>query len=293
VATLVAEPPKSTELPAGEVAFEVEVGNYKELSLVGDDDDPSRYRACFRDLIAAIAKTVRKVPHDVPFAVHLQLPSEADRDASLMAWQACWRAAKLRPATAVLIEPEQGVMALDEWLDIRGGPQLERFILFAAVQLRETPSDDCTEAAAALLLSWAPLASRYQLQPIALLHRPIEADSGEFETALTTPLQWEHATGDQVRDLWEAGLEPAEKSIISRHIAKLVFGVSKTEKLSGIHDIDEMFDHLGGATGWLTLALGIEHAASTQRPQLMAWREGKFRVAVAQPAGQTSTHATE
>ncbi|WP_250467823.1 hypothetical protein [Caballeronia sp. GAFFF2] len=287
MARLIAEPANTAELPTGEIA--VSVSNYKELPLVGDDDDPSRYRACFGDLIGAMVDVVRKIPHDAPFAVRLQLPKEADRDTSLAAWQACWTAAKLRPTTAILIEPEQGVMALDEWLDVRGGPKLERFVLFAAVQLREAPFDDSTEAAVALLLSWAPLAYRYELCPLAILHRPIEGESEECRAVLTTPLRFGHATGDQISDLWEAALESDEKSIISRDISSLVAGVSKTEKLSGIHDIDKTFDRLDGATGWLTLTLGIEHAADTKRPQLMAWREGRFRVAVAQPGGQTST----
>ncbi len=79
-------------------------------------------------------------------------------------------------------------MALDAWLDETGGPALERFRLFVAVQLHETPPQNSAEAAVALLLGWAPLAERLELPAIATLHRPVAAAHGLADTIRTAAL---------------------------------------------------------------------------------------------------------
>ncbi|MEX3693409.1 hypothetical protein AB3X91_18870 [Paraburkholderia sp. BR14263] len=271
---------------------ETDVNGFSALPLIGDDEDPSRYRVCFQELIRSIANSVRTIPRDAPFSVKLQLPEDADKEALLNLWQACWHAEKLRVMKAGVIETDTGVMLLDEWLDVRGGPELEKFLLLAAARLHHTPEQGGSEAAVALLLSWAPLARRHYINPIALLHRPVEAEADNTDTALINALQWGRTTGDKVNHLWEAGLRSTDKAAIAKSMSGLASGVTQSENLSGIHDVDSILGHLGGATGWLAIALGIEHAANSNSPQLIAWREHLLRFAVVQPVGQTSTDAT-
>ncbi|MET3449111.1 hypothetical protein [Ralstonia sp. 1138] len=263
---------------ASEAALRPEI----TLSLAGDDEDPTRYRACFKDLIDAVANMVSAIPADVPFSVRLALPEGEGRQAQLDSWQACWCAKGLRTAKAALVPTETGVMALDAWLDQKGGPQLENFTLFVAVGLRDTPSSEVAEAAVALLLGWAPLAKRRRLKSIALLHRPVEEGVQTPESAMTTSLQWGCTTPDKVEDVWQVGLDAIDKTAIADRLGNLSFGVSQTPGLSGVHDLDSELGRQGVAGGWLALALGIEHAAQAKRPQWVAWREGTLRFAIIQ-----------
>lgn len=124
------------------------------LDLLEDKNMPGRYRACFRELLNQVADAVTAVPRNVPLDVRLHLPADADRESLLDTWHACWGARDLRPVNATLLSSERGLMALDEWLDIRGGLSLEKFTLFVSIQLHDTPPQNSAEAAVALLLGW-------------------------------------------------------------------------------------------------------------------------------------------
>jgi hypothetical protein len=261
---------------------------HSALAALGDSDGSNRYRTCFEDLIAAIEPLVATIPRDVPFGVRLQLPDDADRDALLETWQTCWDAKDMRRAEAVPVPADQGVMALDEWLDNRGGPALEKFLLFVAVQLHDTPPQNSAEAAVAMLLGWAPLAGRRRIPLVAHLHRPVEAEpGGATDAPIATALLWGRTAGDKVDDLWQAGLDGSEKSAVAKSMSDLSINVSQSENLSAIHDIDTSMGRPGVAAGWLALALGIEHAKQNNNPQLVAWREGALRFAVVQPVAPT------
>jgi len=253
------------------------------LTLDSEDEDTGRHRACFRELIDSVAGAVRAIPLDVPFGVRLQLPDDVDHEALLNTWQACWADAGLRTANAVLVKTETGVMMLDEWLDNRGGPVLEKFLLFVAVQLHLTLTENSTEAAVAIVLGWAPLARRRHIKPIALLHRPVVAKSDTSDVPISTALQWGRTTGEKIKDLWQTGLTGADKAAATKSMSTLSIGVSQTSNLTGIHDICTALGHPGNAAGWLTVVLGIEHAIQKNNPQLLAWREGTLRFAVVRP----------
>jgi hypothetical protein len=175
-------------------------------------------------------------------------------------------------------------MALDGWLDIRGGPELEKFTLFVSVQLHHKPPPNSAEAAVALLLGWAPLAERRGFKPLALLHRPVEVDAMVLSAAVPLALLWGKAEASQLNDLWQAGLKGKDKSALVQAASDLSLGISQSDELSGIHDIDVAMGDPGVAAGWLALVLAVEHAAMTGKPQLMATREGALRLAITQPA---------
>jgi hypothetical protein len=260
------------------------------LTVAEDPKVPGRYRACFLALLDLIAVEVATIPNAVPLAVRVQLPRDAaDQELVLETWQTCWLERKLRRVQATLLPAQKGVMALDEWLDIRGGPALEKFTLFVSVQLHDKPAENSAEAAVALLLGWAPLAERHGVKALATLHRPIEAGLGTLIDSIHTGLLWGGVIASKVDDLWQAALEAPDKPDLINSASDISLGVSKTHRLSGIHDVDIALGHAGAAAGWLAVSLAIEHASHTGKPQLIAWREGSLRFAVVQAAVQDAT----
>jgi hypothetical protein len=254
------------------------------LTLADDGGNVGRYRSSFMELLGPIAEAINAVPRNAPFNVRLELPTEVDQGLLLGVWQACWQECEFRPADASLCSTKRGLMALDGWLDIRGGPELEKFTLFVSVQLHHKPPPNSAEAAVALLLGWAPLAERRGFKPLALLHRPVEVDAMVLSAAVPLALLWGKAEASQLNDLWQAGLKGKDKSALVQAASDLSLGISQSDELSGIHDIDVAMGDPGVAAGWLALVLAVEHAAMTGKPQLMATREGALRLAITQPA---------
>jgi len=257
------------------------------LALLDDEEGGGRYRPCFIKILDLIADAVTAIPRNLPLGVRLQLPADTDQESLLATWHDCWEKKGLRRNKAKLLSPAQGLMALDEWLDIRGGPSLEKIILFISVQLHDIPPENSAEASVALLLGWEPLVGRREMKPLALLHRPVEAESTSLNDAISTALLWGETNALGIGDLWQAGLKKEDKPALIQGTSDLSLGISQTENLAGIHDIDKALGNPGVAAGWLAVALAIEHAVQSGRPQLIAWREGSLRLAVAQPAAKT------
>lgn len=242
-----------------------------------------RFQSCFTALIRQLSTSLAQIPRRVPFAVYLQWPSDASHDPLLDLWKKSWHAAGYRSVKTILLREEQGIMALDEWLDIRGGPELEKVALFVAVQMHETPGANSAEAAIALLLGWAPLVERKGLTSLALLHRPVEDTSDNVNETVSRAILWGNTEADNVEHLWQAGLTRADQSALMQASSDLSLGLSSKDASGGIHDIDAAIGDAGVAAAWLAMALAIEHASQTRRPQLVASRQNTRRAAVIQP----------
>ncbi|MEX3962129.1 hypothetical protein AB4Y42_07895 [Paraburkholderia sp. EG286B] len=268
-----------------------ERSQYDSLGLAGDDEDPTRYRACFKELTSSIARAIRLLPSEIPLSIRLQLPENVNRDALLEAWRGIWSSAKLRPAIISLVFPERGVMELDEWLDIRGGPTLERCTLYVSARLREGPTGQGAEAATAILLGWAPLARRHGIRPIALLHRPVESPPQDFESAIARALLWGEASLDRVEDVWLSGIGGREKVAIAKYIEPQAATRRKGGDVEAIRDISSFLGDVGEVSAWLAIALGIENALHAKCPQLVASREGTLRFSVVQQDENEQDHA--
>lgn len=282
VSTLLRKP---DEKDASSTGDGVAGGRSGSLELAGDDEDPGRYRACFRVLISQIAESVRAIPSDVPFAIRLHLSERVDRSALLESWRTIWNAAKLRPAIPSLVVTERGMVELDEWLDIHGGPRLEQCVLYVGVRLRGTPSSPGAEAASAVLLGWAPLVRRHSVRVMALLHRPVEAKAPDVESGMASALMWGQTTVDAVEDVWLTGVRGEEKVAISKYARQAPASGGNAGR-GQIRDVTALLGDVGEASGWLAIALGIENALREHGPQLVACREGTLRFAVIQPDGK-------
>lgn len=247
----------------------------------------SRYRSCFVQLLERLKDSLHRLPGGVPFEVYLQVPTNVEQDEVRLIWQACWAAAGHCSVKLSLLARDQGVMALDAWLDLDGGPALEKFELFVAAELHGIPPVNSAESAVALLFSWAPLAERNGLTSLASLHRPVEVALDPISDMVARTLLWGGAESAQVGDLWQGGLEHADKSALVQASSDLALGVSQTDDLTGIHDIDAAIGDPGAVAAWLAIALAVEHASQTGTPQLLASRQSTLRLAVVQPATET------
>ncbi|MEX3812708.1 hypothetical protein AB3X96_21000 [Paraburkholderia sp. BR13439] len=253
------------------------------LTLEGTDI-LSRYRACFDALLERISDAVTAIPQEVPFSVRLHLPADGDRQSLLRTWEVCWAAKNLRPTKTKTLSVIQGLMALDQWLDVRGGSGLEKATLYVSVQLHEHASQSSAEAAVCVLLAWAPLAERCALKTKALLHRPVETEAGDLKAGISRALLWGNATSAGIKVLWQAGLTGTLKADLLRVASEVNLGVAQTVGLPGVHDIDLAVGMPGVCAGWLAVALGIESAMQTAAPQLIAWHEATLRFAVVNAA---------
>jgi hypothetical protein len=173
-------------------------------------------------------------------------------------------------------------MELDEWLDVRGGPRLEQFVLYVGVRLRAAPSSADGEAASAILLGWAPLARRHSVRVIAQLHRPVEGDAQTLKSRLATALLWGQTTSHAVEDIWLAGVRGDDKVAISK-CARQPFANDGESGHGEVRDVTALLGDVGEVSSWLAVSLGIESAIQTHRPQLVACCEGTLRFAVVQP----------
>lgn len=260
----------------------VDAVRHSALELKADAESAGRYRACFDALLNQIAGSVAAIPSKVPLSVHLNLPDGMDQEELLNAWQSCWTAQNLRPVKAKLLATAPGVMILDEWLDIRGGPLLEKTSLIVSVQLHDAPPQSSAEAAVGVLLAWAPLAQRYALNAQAVLHRPVEVGAPGLDCAASEALLWSNTTPDDAGDLWQVGLSRSDKRTLLQAASDTKLAVSQTDGFAGIHDVDLAIGNPGICAGWLAIALGVEHTTRTGVQQLLAWREGALRLAVIQ-----------
>jgi hypothetical protein len=255
---------------------------HSRLPLAEEVEPGGRYAEVFEAILGQLEMPLRALPPSVPLDVTLQVSDGVDPAPLRHAWQTCWTATGLHHVEASVLPANDGLMALDAWLDETGGPALERFRLFVAVQLHETPPQNSAEAAVALLLGWAPLAERLELPAIATLHRPVAAAHGLADTIRTAAL-FGQITPDALTHLWQSGLQKAEKAAMLTEGSDIALGAVQTDAFAGVHDIDAALGNPGVATPWLAAALAVENARQRGEPQLIACRESTLCLAVVRP----------
>lgn len=253
------------------------------LSPMEGEAEKGRYGALFLSLLADVDDVLRDLPQGVPLDVRLQVSDAEDRELLLENWKRYWEKQHYPQATASVIEAAQGLMALDEWLDIQGGPSLEKVTLFVAAQLHAQPPENSGEAGVALIFAWPPLAERLRLKPIALVHRPVRSIAQQVDEALSTASQWGGVSATEIRNIWQAGLTARDKPPLLRVASASGSESAEDAPLSAMHDIDIALGDAGAARDWLATALAIEHAWQSGEPQLIAVRERAFSAAVVKP----------
>jgi len=242
------------------------------------DEDQSRCTASVMNrLLDALQGKLKSIPAWLPLEVYLQLPSEIDSALQIDLWMESWRVRALPAARIELLPADVGLMALDSWLDHRGGPELEKIVLIAAVQTHKDPPDNSAEAAVALLLGWPPTLARHGLQSVALVHRPVQSATDTVENGISLAATWGDTDPDAIDHLWLSGLSLRNKAQVSLLAARS--GLAALQK-PGLYDIDFAVGHAGVAASWLALTLAIEYAIQMKVAQMIACGEDALQFAV-------------
>ncbi|WP_158664368.1 hypothetical protein [Cupriavidus metallidurans] len=256
---------------------------HTRLALPEEYQGTDRYRQVFRALLAKLDHALCALPSGVPFDVQLQLPGDADSEPLLTIWSTCWDDCGLRPTKARLLPDGAGLMALDTWLDECGGPALEKFTLFVALQLNDEPPANSAEVAVALLLGWPPMAQRRDVLPIAMLHRPVACETDGFAESLRTVALLGRTPPNELHQLWQSSLSKVDKAALLKSASEVSLEAAEADDLSGIHDIDAALGNPGVAASWFATALAVEYAQQNNASQLIACQEDTLRLAVVRP----------
>lgn len=248
------------------------------------------YRA-FDRLLHSLEEALTALPAGMPFDIRLQWPIDLDQDVVLPLWERAWRAHGLHPAPVSRIPDAAGLMLLDEWLDHREGPELERFALIVAVQLHDDPPVNSAEVAVGVVLGWSNLASRANLPAIAHVHRPVSAIGAEaFPDSLQSALLWGNLEARDVAEAWQS--DDTGRELFLKHAAGM--GLLQSDGLTSFHDIPAALGDPGAAAEWFTLAMAIERAGEVKQPQMVVCGFGMeppaYRLMAVRPAPSSPDH---
>lgn len=254
-------------------------------ALVGlPDEDQSRRTAFALDsLLDALQGKLKSIPPWLPLEVYLRFAPEIDAAVQIDLWVESWHARALPRAHVELLPADVGLMALDSWLDHRGGPHLEKIVLIASVQLYACPLHNSAEAAVALLLGWPPLIERHGLKSVATLHRPVQCESEASENGVSIASTWGDTCPEAVNHLWQAGLSQQNKTRVSLLASQCGLGALQRRETSGMYDIDSALGYAGVSADWLALTLAIEYAIQAKEAQMISCGARALQFAVVRP----------
>ncbi|MBB3259389.1 hypothetical protein F4827_004264 [Paraburkholderia bannensis] len=255
-----------------------------QLDILDGTDGIARFNLCLTEVMRGIRSVIQAAPSNIPLDVYIQIPGSISDDEVLSAWQACTKAVGVTLAEPLRLTKEDGLMTIDEWLDIRGGPLLEKLALFVAVQASGEAAPGNSEAAAAMVMAWSSLAERMHLDVVAKLHRPVDVLEELAVDDMSKTLLWGNTEAKEVLDMWQAGLSEADDDVLSKATSDLGLALVEADEPAGVHDIDAALGNTGEAAGWLAIALAAERASEAGTPQLVCTRQGTIRMAVVRPA---------
>ncbi|WP_156545777.1 hypothetical protein [Cupriavidus sp. D384] len=250
---------------------------YTALLAFPDEDQSRRTASALDSLLDALQGKLKSIPAWLPLEVYLQFPSEIDSALQIDLWMESWRLRALPAARVEMLPADVGLMALDSWLDHRGGPGLEKIVLIAAVQMHKDTPDNSAEAAVALLLGWPPALERHGLKPVAMLHRPAQSATDTGEDGITLATTWGDTDPAAIDHLWLSGLSPRNKAHVSLLAARS--GLAALQR-PGVYDVDFALGHAGVAASWLAVTLAIEYAIQMKAAQMIACGEHALQFAV-------------
>jgi hypothetical protein len=212
----------------------------------------------FSRLIAGIpfAQIPDKVPLVVVFDVTTSLPLESIRHC----WDEAWQ--KNNITLPVEYGEGSGFSVIDRWLNER--IKDKAMLLIVGFQLNPADSDNTAEAGVALLLG--NRLTQDALEPLALLHRPDAAPSGELSEGMNMAAYNVPLKENIVKNLWLAGLTGEQRAE--------VIGCQNAHPAQSVEDdavisLDTSMGHAGTAAPWLAIAAATEIARQTQLPQMI------------------------
>jgi hypothetical protein len=212
----------------------------------------------FSELIADLP--VHQLPENASLVVILDVSSSLPFPAVRNIWQEAWQESGI--TCALEYTDSNGPGVLNHWLDHR--IKDEAMLLIVGLQIDPVVSNNTAEAAVALLLG--NRLTQEALKPLALLHRPDAAPSGELSKGMNMAAYNVPLKENIVKNLWLAGLTSEQRAeVIACQNAHPAQAVENEAVIS----LDTSMGHAGAAAPWLAIAAATEIARQTQLPQMI------------------------
>ncbi|WP_300000951.1 hypothetical protein [uncultured Cedecea sp.] len=175
-------------------------------------------------------------------------------------WQEAWQESGITCALEYTGSNGPGVVS--HWLDQR--IKDDAMLLIIGLQIDPVVSDNTAEAAVALLLG--NRLTQEALEPLALLHRPDAAPTGELREGMNMAAYNVPLKENIVKNLWLAGLTGEQRTEV---IACQNAHPAQSVQDGAVISLDTSMGHAGAAAPWLAIAAATEIARQTQSPQMI------------------------
>nr|WP_314420922.1 hypothetical protein [uncultured Erwinia sp.] len=212
----------------------------------------------FSELIADLP--VDLFPDNASLVVILDISSSLSFPAVRDTWQEAWQESGITCAVEYIDSNGPGIV--NHWLDHRIKDEAMLFIV--GLQIDPIVSNNTAEAAVALLLG--NRLTQEALEPLAFLHRPDAAPSGELSEGMNMAAYNVPLKENIVKNLWLAGLRGEQRAEV---IACQNAHPAQSVEDEAIISLDTSMGHAGAAAPWLAIAAATEIARQTQSPQMI------------------------
>lgn len=150
-----------------------------------------------------------------------------------------------------------GMMWLDAWLDRREAA----LVLSVEINLFIEPRNFQAESVSALLLASPQWLAHHDVQPEAVIHRPVI--STQDASTLEDMLRWGQLSADEPHTLWQAQVDNEALTRVLQQAESIGYSVGQNEG----YNLDDVFGKPAAATGNITLLCACEHAMTSGKPQ--------------------------
>lgn len=212
----------------------------------------------FSELIADLP--VHQFPENASLVVILDVSSSLSFPAVRDIWQEAWQESGI--ICALEYTDSNGPGVVGHWLDHR--IKDDAMLLIVGLQIDPVVSNNTAEAAVALLLG--NRLTQEALEPLALLHRPDAAPSGELSEGMNMAAYNVPLKDNIVKNLWLAGLTGEQRAEV---IACQNAHPAQSVEDEAVISLDTSMGHAGAAAPWLAIAAATEIARQTQSPQMI------------------------
>ncbi|PRD12357.1 hypothetical protein [Pantoea coffeiphila] len=212
----------------------------------------------FSELIADLP--VHQFHESVSLVVVLDVSSSLLFPAVRNIWHEAWQESGI--TCALEYADSNGAGLVNHWLDHR--IKDDSMLLIVGLQIDPVVSNNTAEAAVALL--FGNRLTQETLEPLALLHRPDAAPTGELREGMNMAAYNVPLKENIVKNLWLAGLTGGQRAE--------VIGCQNAHPAQSVEDeaiisLDTSMGHAGAAAPWLAIAAATEIARQTQSPQMI------------------------
>ncbi|MBP1129033.1 hypothetical protein JOE25_000576 [Serratia sp. PL17] len=212
----------------------------------------------FSELIANLP--VDQFSENTSLVVILDASSSLSFPAVRDIWQEAWQESGI--TCAVEYVDSNGPRVVSHWLDHR--IKDEAMLLIVGLQIDPVVSNNTAEAVVALLLG--NRLTQEALEPLALLHRPDAAPSGELRGGMSMAAYNVPLKENIVKNLWLAGLTGEQRA---EAIACQNAHPAQSVEDEAVISLDTSMGHAGAAAPWLAIAAATEIARQTQSLQMI------------------------